>query len=388
MQMAHHVIMNRLVAATVLTVGLGSAAAQEVVKIGYSGPMSGGAALYGKNVLDGMQMAANEINSAGYEVGGKKYKLEIVSLDDKYNPSETGINAQRLVQEHKVSAILVPHSGGTYALQTTNEQLKYLVISYTSVPQVIDRGNKMTLRIPPDFTAYAQAYVNYAMAKYGKNLAIASADHDYAKAWATAIKPLWEAAGGKVVADNPMSYIKATDFYSGVSRSLAAKPDVLFIGGPSEPTALVVKQARELGFKGGFAMLDQARMDEMAKVLGGYGLMEGSIGALPFTEVATSAAKSFVQRYQKAFPGQIPTWESSLNYTAVQLVAQAMKAAGTVNDAVAIRANLDKAAKQLPEAMNPIEIDGVNERGGSSMGLYMGVIEGGKAVRKTTRDFK
>ena len=46
------------------------ALAQEVVKIGYSGPLSGGAALYGKNVLDGMQMAASEINAAGFDVGG------------------------------------------------------------------------------------------------------------------------------------------------------------------------------------------------------------------------------------------------------------------------------------------------------------------------------
>ncbi len=77
------------------------ALAQEVVKIGYSGPLSGGAALYGKNVLDGMNMAVGEINAAGLDIGGKKYKLEVVALDDKYNPAETAINAQRLVQESK-----------------------------------------------------------------------------------------------------------------------------------------------------------------------------------------------------------------------------------------------------------------------------------------------
>ncbi|MGU4174189.1 ABC transporter substrate-binding protein, partial [Pseudomonas aeruginosa] len=85
----------------------GPALAQEVVKIGYSGPVSGGAAQYGKNVLDGMQMAVSEINAAAPEIGGKKVKIEIVPLDDKYNPSETAINAQRLVQQHKTAAILV-----------------------------------------------------------------------------------------------------------------------------------------------------------------------------------------------------------------------------------------------------------------------------------------
>ena len=365
-----------------------SASGQEVVKLGFSGPLSGGAALYGKNVLDGMQMAVNEINSGGLEVAGRKYKLEIVALDDKYNPSETAINAQRLVQEHKTPAILVPHSGGTYALQTTNEQQKYLVVSYTSVPQITARGNKMTLRIPPDFTSYVQPFVKYSMARYGKNLAIASADHDYAKAWVASFKSAWEAAGGKVVSENPMSYVKATDFYSGVSRALAPKPDVMFIGGPSEPTALVVKQARELGFKGGFVLLDQARFDEMAKVLGGYGPMEGAIGVLPFQDVATPAARAFTQRFQKAHPGGIATWEASLNYTAVQLIAGAMKLAGTVSDTTAIRAHLDQAARRIPSIANPIEVAGVDDRGASTVGVYIAVIEGGKALSKTARDFK
>ena len=85
------------VAATALAAG--PALAQEVIKIGYSGPLSGGAAQYGKNVLDGMQMAVAEINAGNPEVGGKKVRFEVVPLDDKYNPSETAINAQRLVQQ-------------------------------------------------------------------------------------------------------------------------------------------------------------------------------------------------------------------------------------------------------------------------------------------------
>jgi len=354
------------------------AMAQEVVKIGFSGPLSGGAALYGKNVLDGMQMAVNEINAAGLDVAGKKYKLEIVALDDKYNPSETAINAQRLVQESKTPAILVPHSGGSLALQVNNEQNKYLLLSYTSVPQVTARGNKLTLRIPPEFTSYVPAFVKHAMTKYGKNLAFAHGDHDYAKAWTAVFKPAWEAAGGKVVIENPMSYNRAADFYSGVSRALAAKPDVMFIGGASEPTGLVVKQARELGFKGGFVIIDQAKMDEMAKVIGGYGPLEGSIGVLPLVEDKTPDAQNFVARFQKAYPGRIPSSEVSLNYTAVYLTAEAMKVAGTVTDATAIRAALDKAAKQLTPAHNPNSLDGVDEKGGTLADTRVAVIEGGK----------
>jgi branched-chain amino acid transport system substrate-binding protein len=367
---------------------LSGAYAQEVVKIGYSGPLSGGAALYGKNVLDGMQMAAAEINAAGLDIGGKKYKLEIVALDDKYNPSETAINAQRLVQEHKTAAILVPHSGGSLALQTNNEAQKYLLLSYTSVPQVLARGNKLTLRIPPEFTSYIQPFVKHSMGKYGKSMAIANADHDYAKAWTAVFKPAWEAAGGKVVAENPMSYNRSTDFYSGVSRVIAAKPDVLFIGGASEPTGLVVKQARELGFKGGFVIIDQAKMDEMAKVIGGYGPLEGSIGVLPLVDDPAPDSRAFVERFRKAYPGRDPSSEVSLNYTAVHATVQAMKLAGNVNDATAIRAQLDKAMKALSPATNPHGLDGVDARGGSLADTRVAVIEGGKVKERQLSSFK
>lgn len=372
-----------------LTASLGARAqALEVVKIGYSGPLSGGAALYGKNVLDGMNMAAAEINAAGFEVAGKKYKLEIVALDDKYNPSETAINAQRLVQEHKTPAILCPHSGGSFAMQTTNEQQKVLLLSYTSVPQVTARGNKLTLRIPPEFTSYIEPFVKHSMGKYGKAMAVANGDHDYAKAWTAAFKPAWEAAGGKVVAENPMSYNRATDFYSGVSRVLAAKPDVLFIGGASEPTGLVIKQARELGFKGGFVIIDQAKMDEIGKITGGYGPLEGSIGVLPLVEDSTPDAKAFVERFRKVYTGRDPSSEVSLNYSAVHATAAAMKIAGTVSDAAAIRGALDKAYKGLPAMHNPNDIDGVNERGGSTANTRVAVVENGKIKEVRLSSFK
>lgn len=371
--------LTRLFASMAMGLAMSTGAfAQEVVKIGYSGPLSGGAALYGKNVLSGMEMAVSEINAKGLEVGGKKYKLEIVSLDDQYNPSQTGINVQRLIQQHKTPAVLVPHSGGIFAVQAFNEKSNVLLLAYTSLPQVTARGNKLTIRIPPEFTGYIDPFVKTTMAKYGKNAAIANADHDYAKAWTAAFKPAWEAAGGKIVAENPMSYNKATDFYSGVSRVLQAKPDVLFIGGASEPTALVAKQARELGFKGGFIIIDQAKMDEMAKVIGGYGPLEGSIGVLPLVEDTRADAKGFVDRYRKLNPGRDPSSEVSLNYTAVHATANAMKLANSVTDPVAIRAQMDKAFNTLPAEYNPNDIDGVNEVGGSLANTYVATVEGGK----------
>lgn len=356
----------------------GTANAQEVIKIGFSGPLSGGAALYGKNVLSGMEMAAAEINAKPLDIGGKKYKVEIVPLDDKYNPSETGINVQRLVQQHKTAAVLVPHSGGVFAVQAFNEKSKVLLLAYTSLPQVTERGNKLTIRIPPDFTGYVVPFTKTMMARFGKNIAFATGDHDYAKAWTAAFKPAWEAAGGKVVGENPMSYNKAADFYSGVSRVLQSKPDVLLIGGASEPTALVAKQARELGFKGGFVVLDQAKLDEMAKVTGGYAQLEGAIGVMPLAGDDRPSPVAFTARYHKLYPGKDPSTEVSLNYSAVHATIAAMKLAGTTTDAVAIRAQMDKAFSTLPKEFNPNEIEGLTDKGGTVANTIIAVVDQGK----------
>ena len=375
-------IMRRIfpLAATAVAAMLasGAALAQEVVKIGYTGPLSGGAALYGKNVLSGVQMAVDEINASGLEVKGKKVKLEVVALDDKYSPAEAAINGRRLVQQHKTPAVFVPHSGGIFALQAFNEQEKFLVMAYSSVPRITDAGNKLTIRIPPAYTGYIEPFVKAQMKRYGKNVALAPADHDYAKAWVQAFVPAWESAGGKMVANNPMSYTKATDFYSGVSRAMSEKPDVMFVGGPSEPTALVVKQARELGFKGGFIVMDQAKMDEMAKVTNGLGMLEGSIGVLPLVNDSRPAAQNFNAKYKKLHDGRDATTEMSLNYTMVYALAGAMKLAGTTSDAAAIRAKMPDAVKGLAKEVNPNEVDGIDAKGGSMADTIVGWVQNGK----------
>lgn len=354
------------------------ALAQEVVKIGYTGPLSGGAALYGKNVLSGIQMAVDEINASGLQVNGKKVKLEVVALDDKYAPAEAAINARRLVQQHKTPAVFVPHSGGIFALQAFNEQEKFLVMAYSSVPRITDAGNKLTIRIPPAYTGYIEPFIKAQMKRYGKNVAMVPADHDYAKAWVQAFVPAWEGAGGKVVGNIPMSYTKATDFYTGVSRAIAEKPDVMFVGGPSEPTALVVKQARELGFKGGFIIMDQAKMDEMAKITSGLGMLEGSIGVMPLVNDARPVAQAYNARYKKLHDGRDATTEMSLNYTMTWALANAMKLAGTTTDATAIRAKMPDAMKALPKDVNPNEVEGIDAKGGSVADTVVGWVQKGK----------
>ena len=374
---------RRLAAASAVALAIGGAAHADEVNIGFTGPLSGGAALYGENTLEGLRMAAEEINAAGgITVDGEEYTINIQSLDDKYSPSQAAVNGKRLVQQYNAPVIFTPHSGGTFALQAFNERDGFLVMSYTSVPAVTSKGNKLTVKIPPNFTDYIEPFSRITMDRFGNKLGVANATHDYAKYWTKEFVPVWRELGGEVAAMNPMDYNKSADFYTGVSKVLSEDPDVMFVGGASEPTGLVVRQARELGFKGGFILMDQAKMDEVAKVSGGIKSLEGSVGVVPLDKYENEGAKLFLEKWKKDHNG-VATSETAYNYFAMYLIAQAMQEAGTVDDAKAIRAAIPAAMEKVSVEHNPYDVDGIDEAGNLGADPQIAeVVDGEVVLRK------
>ncbi len=371
---------RRLAAASAVALAVGGAAHADEVNIGFTGPLSGGAALYGENTLEGLRMAAEEINAAGgITVDGEEYTINIQSLDDKYSPSQAAVNGKRLVQQYNAPVIFTPHSGGTFALQAFNERDGFLVMSYTSVPAVTSKGNKLTVKIPPNFTDYIEPFSRITMDRFGNKLGVANATHDYAKYWTKEFVPVWRKLGGEVAAMNPMDYNKSADFYTGVSKVLSEDPDVMFVGGASEPTGLVVRQARELGFKGGFILMDQAKMDEVAKVSGGIKSLEGSVGVVPLDKYENEGAKLFLEKWKKDHNG-VATSETAYNYFAMYLIAQAMQEAGTVDDAKAIRAAIPAAMEKVSVEHNPYDVDGIDEAGNLGADPQIAEVVDGKVV--------
>jgi branched-chain amino acid transport system substrate-binding protein len=83
-----------IAAAFVLPMFGGAAVAQETLKIGYIDPLSGGGASIGEVGLKTFQFLADEVNAKG-GIQGKK--VEIVPLDNKTNPQESLIQAQKAI---------------------------------------------------------------------------------------------------------------------------------------------------------------------------------------------------------------------------------------------------------------------------------------------------
>jgi len=91
-----------------------AAPAAEVIKVGHVAPLTGGIAHLGKDNENGARLAVEEINAAGgVKVGDKTFKLELVAEDDKADPKEGTLAAQKIVDSGAVAIVGHLNSGTT-----------------------------------------------------------------------------------------------------------------------------------------------------------------------------------------------------------------------------------------------------------------------------------
>ncbi len=136
------------------------------------------------------------------------------------------------------------------------------------------------------------------MKKGYKKVAMVVTAGAYGEEWRQAFREHWTKLGGSITVDKPANYYTETDFSAPLTAALATRPDCLLIGGPSSTTALVIEQARGMGFKGGFIVIDQAKLDYIANLLKGYKLMNNTIGVATPMSVPVPASIAYEKRYK------------------------------------------------------------------------------------------
>ncbi|NLN39849.1 MAG: ABC transporter substrate-binding protein [Smithella sp.] len=379
--MKHWKLLVCLLAVLIVSFGAGRAQANEIV-VGFSGPLSGPAAEYGQDIVSGIDMAVKEINAAGgITVAGKKYTFRLERLDDRADPVQA-VNNSRRFKGNKAIAVFNGVFNTIAPMMKINEEKgnEFIVMAYTSTPALEGLGNKLMVGTTVNLMAYLHTYADWALQKGWKRCAMLVTLGAYGDENRALFKEIWMKKGGIITADKPANYYTETDFSAPLAATIATKPDVMLIGGPSATTALVVEQARTMGFKGGFMMIDQAKQDYMAKLLGGTSLMGNLIGTGGVVSVSLPAApafeKKFVQQYKK-----MVTWECALNYTGMHALAKAIVAAGTVDDIYKIRAGFDKALAVAPMLGDkyPNEVFGITKAGRLWIAASVQTITNGKS---------
>ncbi len=371
-------------AVMILTILWTVPAGAEDIVIGYTGPLSGPAAEYGLDCVNGIDMAINEINTrGGIEVKGKRYSFRLEKMDDGIKPDVALANAQKLRKEGKAIAIFNPVANTLAALMKINMEKKneFLVMGYTSIPQISETGNRLMITMTMPFTIYAKMYIDLAWEKGWRKCAMVVTAGPYGDAWRKAFGEAWINKGGTITADKPANYYARTDFAKPLAEALATGPDFLLIGGPSSTTALIIEQARAKGFEGGFVMIDQSKLDAIVQVMPKPLGLEGSIGVAMVRDVPYPAAQTFIQNYTANYKRSV-TWESVIHYTTMHALAQSIALAGSADNAYAIRAALPRVYPMLGDKY-PMEVWGVSPSGRLIAAAVIQGMKYGKFTRPT-----
>src|SRR5512146_1581150 len=124
-----------------LLAGTVASAQERTVKIGAALSMTGGAASYGANQKNGIQLAIEELNAKKFVPG---VKFELVLEDDQSTPQQGITVFDRLINQYKVSAIIGPTLSTTaQAADPRAQQAKVpvLAVSNTSPKGITDIGD-------------------------------------------------------------------------------------------------------------------------------------------------------------------------------------------------------------------------------------------------------
>jgi branched-chain amino acid transport system substrate-binding protein len=216
-----------LTLAGVATLCAGRASAQDkTIKIGGLFPMSGPGAYFGAQDKQGIELALEELNTAG--VNG--YKFTIQYEDSACSPLPASQAAKRLLDQYKPDVILGEEcSDATLAIMPIIEQAKTPMINAgSSALKITDPGNPYTFRIMPNEVMQGVDIATQAYNKLNARTAVLLYENTNAGIGnAKVFKDTFEKLGGKIVADIGFGR-DVNDFTSIATRVAGAgKADVI-----------------------------------------------------------------------------------------------------------------------------------------------------------------
>jgi len=303
----------------------------DTIKIGFLGALTGDVAMYGKTTLNGMKLAADEINAAG-GITGKK--VEIVEADDRGDKQEGASITQKFISRDKVVAIVGdPTTGITKVVAPLAQKAQVVLLSAGATgPGVVENGDFIFRDTLLDSVAIPACIDYFAKdLKYKKVAVITSDNNDYSVGLSQTFRDAAKGKGITIVADEKVSD-GGKDFSAQITNIKAKNPDVIFFSGYYTEGALIMKEARKQGLKcnmfGGDGLFSPKFIE-----LGGTAV-EGSMSALGFTtEQATPETEKFLKTFQAKF-NEMPGLFEAQGYDAVMLIAEAMKRANSVDPKV------------------------------------------------------
>ena len=327
-----------------LTAGPGPALADDVIKFGVSTPLSGPAAPWGIPHLNATKLVFEEVNAkGGLDVGGKKYKLEVIGYDHKYVIAEGVATVNRLVYKDEVKYISILGGAVVKANEEVVNEEGILNLPLAYAEGLVSPKNPLTFHSfpsPPE----TSTFWNWIKEHHSEIKRVATiTPNDDTGWWSIKVEKAYvEKLGYQVVAQEFFERV-LTDFGPMLLRILAQKPDIISVNAsPAGSVGLIIKQARELGFKGRFIHIGQVDTSVVAGIAG----KENIEGTWVHGYVQTPLPEK-VKDWQERYTKKYGEW----NATSIDFV----------NPAYAFIAAVQKAQsldpKKIAEALHTVEFE-------------------------------
>lgn len=307
--------------------------APTTIKIGINAPITGDIPKVGEGTKFAAQMWLEDINAAGgLEVGGKKYKVELV-IEDNEAKAESAVKANtKMITEDEVLVIVGPQSSkqAIPAGEVANKYKTPMISPWSTNPKTTkDRPFVFRGCFLDPFQGPVVA--NFIKKEFGYTKAAVLYDvaSDYPKGLAEFFKAAWEElnGAGSVVAYESFT-TKDADFSSQLTKIIKSGAEVLFTPQYYNEVALIVQQAHQLGWDKPIVGSDSWGSAETVKLCGKdcYGQFFSTHYA---AAGAKGATKEFIDRYNKKH-GYIPDDVGALTWDAIRLVQKAIESYGTI----------------------------------------------------------
>ncbi len=322
------------------------AQAAEPIKIGLSGPFTGGSSSMGVSMRDGVRMATDEINKAGGVLGRQ---LQLVERDDEAK-NERGVQiAQELINREKVVATVgFINTGVALASQRFYQEARIPVMNNvatgTAVTHQFDsQPDNFIFRNAAHDSIQAPMIVEEAITRRGfKKVAILADSTNYGQLGREDLEKALTAKGVKPVAVEKFN-VKDVDMTPQLLKAKEAGAEAVLTYGIGPELAQIANGMTKLGWK--VPMIGSWTLS-MANFIDNAG--PGGEGArMPQTfiqEPTTPKRQSFIISYLKTFSPKNNRIDSPVSaaqgYDSVYLLAAAIKQAGST-EGVKIKAALE-----------------------------------------------
>ena len=353
---------TKLLAATTALAGGGitSASATEELKIGAIGSLSGGGTAWGLALQRGVQLAIDKVNAAGgLKIGSDTYKPRMVMVDDQYTATGGRTAAERLINLEKVKYIIGPIGSppSLGAVSVTNAA-KVLMLSDGFNPNILKNADHAAynFRVMNTNVEFGPSMIKWFRDHYPqiKKVALVGTNDATGQAVLPSLAKVYAANGFQTWVE--MFDRGTQEFTPLMTRMIAQNVDALDLNSNSPGDAgLLLKQARQTGFKGMIWQVGGPSVDEIAQV--GGPLADGFLSLEVFNPT-DPAFQKFIAAYHAKWSGvmngQAPLWNN-----AAEMLFEALRRAGSLD--------VDKVR------------DAVAHLGGYDPGLYGPVVWGGMA---------